>query len=516
LLLRHTRSLKFYIVLALAAACAHAQLAVVGGQVYNSANDENLNGVTLILTSATNASTPLRFVTENRGLFLFEGLTPGRYLLFAECPGFARQAFGSLGNPLAGMTLTLAPGQQMNDIAFALTPGSSITGKVLDADGAAAVGAVVYALQPIYERGKKEYLPVANAAADDGGEYKLPDLGAGKYLLAATLHNGAATFFPGVTAVATAQEVVVGAAAAETGKDIRLPRASEMRVSGACANCGKAAMAWLTPRSSDIALASRAHVKLEPGGSFEFPAVVPGAYILTATEQDGVTPASAPLSVTVAQHSVEKLVLRPPTTAELSGDVTIAGAGTETPKGTQVVLEPVDSLLPRSAHAPVSAKGTFTFSGLAPGKYILHVLAPQGLYVHSARYHGADVPDAGFDFTGGPGTPLRIMLTAGSAALSGSVRGSDGNAMPGATVALVPVLRRASRYKEVTTDEFGEYRFDSIAPGEYRVYAWENIETGAYRDAAWLKPYEFRGQPFTATPGGHESVPLKVLSLPKE
>lgn len=513
--LRHTRRVKFCIVLALAA-CAHAQTAVIGGQVYNSANDQNLNGVTLILTSATNASTPLRFVTETRGLFLFDGLAPGRYLLFAECPGFARQAFGSLGNPLAGMTLTLVPGQQMNDIAFALTPGSSISGKVLDADGAAAANAVVYALQPIYERGKREYFPVANAAADDAGEYKLPDLSAGKYLLAATMHNGAATFFPGVTAVATAEEVTVGAAAAETGKDIRLPKASEVRVSGACANCGKAAIAWLTPRSGEIALVSRAHVKLEPGGAFAFPAVVPGAYILNATEQDGVTPASAPLSVTVAQREIERLALRPEATAELSGDVTLAGAETETPRGMQVVLEPVDSVLPRSAHAPVSAKGTFTFSGLAPGRYILHVLAPQNLYVHSARYHGSDVPDAGFDFTRGPGAPLRIMLTAGGAALSGSVRGADGNAMPGATVALVPLLRRASRYKEVTTDEFGEYRFDGIAPGEYRVYAWENIETGAYRDAAWMKPYEFRGQPFTATSGGHETLPLKALQLQKE
>ncbi len=508
--LRHTRIVKFCIVLALAA-CAHAQLAVIGGQVYNTATDDNLNGVTLILSSATNTATPLRFVTDTRGLFLFDGLPPGRYLLFAECPGFARQAYGSRGNPLAGTTLYVVPGQRMNDLAFGLTPGSSISGKVLDAEGAAAADAVVFALQPIYERGKKEYFPVASAPVDEAGEYKLADLSAGKYLLAATTHNGASTFFPDAASVAGASEVIVAAAAAETAKDIHMSKASTVRVAGACAHCAKAAIAWLTPRSGEVALVSRAHVKMEPDGSFAFPAIAPGAYILNATEQDGVTPASVSLPVTVTQREIERLALRAQATAELSGDVILVGSENQTPPGMQVVLEPTDSLLPRAAHAPVSAKGTFTFSALAPGKYILHVVVPEGLFVHSARYRGVDVPDAGFDFTGGQTAPLRIMLTAAGASLGGSVRGADGSPMPGATVALVPTLRRPSRYKEVTSDEFGEFHFDGIAPGDYRVYAWERIDTGAYRDAEWLKPYEFRGQPFTATAGGRESIALKAI-----
>src|SRR5580704_6442188 len=98
-----------------AAATLHAfqSTSSIGGQVVTSADDEPINGVVLVLTAAASASTPLKFVTETRGLFLFENLAPGRYLLFAEREGFARQVFGSRGNPLAGITLSLAAGQEM-------------------------------------------------------------------------------------------------------------------------------------------------------------------------------------------------------------------------------------------------------------------------------------------------------------------------------------------------------------------------------------------------------------------
>ena len=79
--------------------------------------------------------------------------------------------------------------------------------------------------------------------------------------------------------------------------------------------------------------------------------------------------------------------------------------------------------------------------------------------------------------------------------------------MPGATVALVPTLRRLSRFKEVTTDQFGEFHIDGIAPGEYKVFAWDHIEAGQYQDAAWLKKYDFKGQPSLRNPASARQSP---------
>ncbi len=93
-------------------------------------------------------------------------------MLFGEAEGFARQAYGSRGNPLAGITISLAAGQVMNDVPFDLVPGSIIAGKVLDAAGNPIPKASVLALQPIYQRGTKEYVPLRAAVADDDGAYK--------------------------------------------------------------------------------------------------------------------------------------------------------------------------------------------------------------------------------------------------------------------------------------------------------------------------------------------------------
>jgi large repetitive protein len=505
--------IRLSIVFALATA-AHAQLGgAIGGQVYNSATDEPVNGATIVLTEAVGASQPQKFVTETRGLFLFENLPPGRYVLFAECPGFARSAFGSRGNSLAGVTLSLVEGQQMNALAFALAPGSSIAGKVIDSAGDALDGATVLALQPIYQRGKKEYLPVASAVSSGSGDYKLENLSAGSYLLAASDSTGGAatTFYPSSATLPGAAGITLAAAAAETGKDIHMVRASGHRVAGNLSGGGKAAIAWLTPKGGATSLILRSAAKIQPDGSFAFPGVAAGAYILSATEADGVTTAAAPVALAVAQKDLEGVELRAQAGAKLSGEVALGANNVPVPVGMQVILETADAPLPRPARAAVDEHGKFTFAKLAPGRYMVHVIAPQELYVRSVRYRGVDVADAGFDFGGGTAAPLLIGLSAGGASLGGTVRGPDGADMPGATVALVPTLRRLSRFKEVTTDQFGEFHIDGIAPGEYKVFAWDHIEAGQYQDAAWLKKYEFKGQPFVAKPGSHETIAMKAI-----
>jgi hypothetical protein len=510
LLLHH---IKLSVVLAFVAA-AHAQLgSAIGGQVYNSATDEPVNGATIVLTEAVGASQPQKFVTETRGLFLFENLPPGRYVLFAECPGFARAAFGSRGNALAGVTLSLVEGQQMNALAFALTPGSSIAGKVIDAAGDVLDGATVLALQPIYQRGKKEYIPVASAVSGSSGDYKLENLGAGSYLLAVSDSTGGAatTFYPSSAALPGAAAVTVAGGSAETGKDIHMVRASGHRVAGSLSGGGKAAIAWLTPKGGATSLILRSAVKIQPDGSFAFPGVAVGAYILSATESDGVTMAAAPIALAVAQKDLEGLELRAQAGAELGGEVALGANDVPLPVGMQVILETADAPLPRPARAVVDEHGKFIFAKLAPGRYMIHVIAPQELYVRSVRYRGVDVAETGFDFGGGTAAPLLIGLSASGASLGGTVRGAEGNAMPGAAVALVPTLRRFSRFKEVTTDQFGEFHFEGIAPGEYKVFAWDHIEAGQYQDAAWLKKYEFKGQPIAAKPGGRETIALKAI-----
>lgn len=492
-------------VLIAALACVSAPraqvMAAIGGQVYNSATDDFVNGATIILTDVSGAQPAQSFTTETRGLFIFENLPPGRYQLLAECPGFARAAIGARGNSLAGVTLSLVEGQQMNGLAFALTPGSSIAGAVTDAEGAPVAGARIFALQPVYQRGKKELVPLASTASDAQGQYKLENLAAGDYTLTAVDLTGA-------HAPSIGKSVTVAPAASVTGSEIRMAKPSGRRVLGKLEGASKPAIAWLTPKGGATSLMLRRPAKVEADNGFVFENVAPGAYLLNATETDGVTSAAAPIPVTVAQKDVDGLTLRADTGAELDGEVSLGANDTALPPGMQVILETAEAPMPRPARAGVDAHGKFTFPKLAPGHYLLHLLMPESLYVRMAHYHGTDAIEDGFEFTGAGGGELLIGLSATGAAVGGTVRGADGAPMPGATVALIPNLRRYSRYKEVTTDQFGEYHFYGIAPGEYKVIAWDHIEPGQYQDPAWLKQYEYKGQALTAKPGVRETLPL--------
>lgn len=487
-------------------------MGAIGGQVFNTAKDDFINGATVVLSQANGAGQPQKFVTETRGLFIFENLPPGRYVLFAECPGYARTAFGSRGNPLAGMTLSLVEGQQMNNLAFGLTPGSSVAGKVTDSLGIPVEGATVLALQAIYQRGKKEYVPLATAISDATGDYKIENLSGGNYTLAATDMSGAsaATWYPNAAEESGAEAVTIAPAAAATGKDIHMVKASGHRVVGAIDGGGSAAIAWLTPKGGATSLILRRPAKIQSDNGFVFDNVAPGGYILNATESDGVTPAAAQASVTVAQKDVEGLTLHARGGSDLEGEITL-GVNVPLPPGVQIILEPADAPLPKPEHADLGAKGRFVFHSLPAGKYMLHVVAPEPIYVHSARYRGQDVADEPFEAGGAAGGELLIILSVNGAAVGGTVRDGDGNPIPGAMVALVPALRRLSQYKEATTDQFGEYHFVGIAPGEYRVYAWDHIEPGQYQDAAWMKKFEYKGQAFTAKAGSRATIPLKAL-----
>jgi hypothetical protein len=507
---------KLIAVLALATALQAAQTnSSIGGQVLNSANDEPVNGVVLVLTAAASASTPLKFVTETRGLFLFENLPPGRYVLFAESEGFARQVFGSRGNPLAGIALSLAPGQEMNDLQFNLIPGSTISGKTLDAAGNPVPKATVLALQPIYRRGSKEYVPLGSAASDENGEYRLANLSPGNYLLSASSRNGEgiATFYPNSADLANAAAVAVDAGAAAAGKDIRLVKAATFRVAGKLAEQNAAAaIAWLTRKGAGAtALVTRMAAPIDSDGSFDFPSAPPGTYVVTATEQDGVAPAAAALSVTVTAKKDEGIALKPQSPGELTGSISMSVPDVPLPQGVQVVLEAADTLMPRPPRAVVGDDGKFTLKNLAAGRYIAHVQMPDTLYVRSVRYRGLDVTENGFEFGGGVPALLLITLSASGAVVEGRVRGPDGFPMPGAVVALIPSLRRYSRYKETTTDQNGEFTIAGVAPGEYKIYSWDQIETGAYQNAEYLKQYELKGRAIVAKQDGHETMSLKAI-----
>ena len=143
--------------------------------------------VTLLLALTTGTATPSRGKSDEEGRFAFKDLEAGGYVLIADHPRFARQTYGSRNGLLGGTILTLSTGQDMRTLAFKLQPNAVASGRVLDEDGEPMPDVMVAALKGMYQRGRRQFMPLGSAMTNDLGEYRIANLAAGRYLLSATL-----------------------------------------------------------------------------------------------------------------------------------------------------------------------------------------------------------------------------------------------------------------------------------------------------------------------------------------
>src|SRR5262249_31003167 len=123
------------------------------------------------------------------GRFAFTGLGAGRYQITAERQGYLRQNYGARKYSNGGTPLVLAKDQNVRDILFKLSPQSVIAGKVLDEDGDPVANVQVRAWRYGYRNGKKQWTQAGNGQTSDIGEFRVPNLDPGRYLVSANPGN---------------------------------------------------------------------------------------------------------------------------------------------------------------------------------------------------------------------------------------------------------------------------------------------------------------------------------------
>jgi protocatechuate 3,4-dioxygenase beta subunit len=514
------------------------KLASLEGRVLNSLSGEPLKRVTLLLQRTRGGgATPLTVETDDKGNFSFQDIEPGRYLLVGERTGYARQAYGAHGNALSGTALLFSAGQQIKELTFKLAPSSVISGKVLDEDGKGIPNVPVMALRTVYQRGKKQFVPLGAVATNDVGEYRVANLGAGKYLVSATYRNlgiglaGASnkplddkpelsyttTFYPNSTDPVGASPVQVGVGAEIRGTDIRMVKVNAFRVKGKLSEPpqGKTMIVLLTPKGVGVTgLVTRTVALAQQDGSFEIKGVAPGSYVLSAT-QDGINTIGATQTVQVADQHVQGVILQPANGGDLPGAVAVEGKDAVSLKDIKVSLESLEILSLSPPQAPIGEDGKFTLKNVAPDRYLVHTTSgPEQLYIKQVRFGSQDATEDGIDVSNGVAGSLQITLSQNGAQVDGTVAGEDGNPVSGATVVLIPDSRRHSLYKEMATDQRGGFSFKGVAPGEYKILAWEDIESGAYQDPEFLKPFESKAQALSLKENDRKVLSLK--SIPAE
>jgi uncharacterized surface anchored protein len=476
--------------------------------------------------------------TDDQGRFAFAGLDAGKYRLIAERQGFLRQSYGERKYSGGGTPVPVAEGQSVKSILFRLNPQAVITGKVLDEDGEPLANVQVRALRYVYMGGRRQWTQANSANSSDIGEYRLPELQPGRYLVSTNARNGgrgmnmifqsaepltplpdmtyAATYYPSTTDATTAMPIDVGAGGEIHGIDIRLIKTRVWRVRGKVigpsGERGRGAIqVGLSPAEgpANNQLMSMAR---PPDGQFEIRNVPSGSYILHAQSMAAGQSWAAVMPVQVTGSHVDGLTLNLATGGDLQGTIKLVDATTPVElKNLSVMLRPV-GFVGFGGAAPQRGRVTeemkFAIKGVPPVKFAVNVLGiPNTCYLKSVQFGGRDVTSEGLDMSAGG--PLEVVLSAAAAEVDAVVLDKDGKAAVNAVVALVP--KDGSNPIVQMADENGILALKGLKPGDYKILAWEDVEQGAPQDPDFLKQFESKTKSVKVDSAGRETVQLTAI-----
>jgi hypothetical protein len=248
----------------------------------------------------------------------------------------------------------------------------------------------------------------------------------------------------------------------------------------------------------------------KPDGSFSFTGVAPGQYVVVATTGApgrGAPPtsglwATADVSVNGADVSGIALSLQPGMT--LSGRVAFDGTTATPPTdltGVRVSISPSLSgsqvsvgVLSTSA----SKDGTFTLTGLMPGRYTLRASpavadSRAGWIFKASIVNGRDAADDPFELRGGESiADAVITFTDQASELSGTLKDASGRPAPDYFIITFPedrALWKSSprRIQQVRPASDGKFVFRNLLPGNYLMAAVTDVESGQSADPAFLE-----------------------------
>ncbi len=121
--------------------------------------------------------------TNEEGRFVFAAVSPGNWELSADKRGFIPGRYGGQKYDPNGSRISVAPSGQVTDLVLKLVPQAVITGRVLNLDGEPVEGARIVLLKVRYNGDTRHWSEVASAMTLDNGEYRIPRVPPGRYLV---------------------------------------------------------------------------------------------------------------------------------------------------------------------------------------------------------------------------------------------------------------------------------------------------------------------------------------------
>jgi hypothetical protein len=119
------------------------------------------------------------------GLYVFQGVEPASYRIYADQPGYVRRFYGarSVTTLSPGTVVQVVAGQTLKNLDVDLIPQGSISGRVRDENDEPVREGLATALRVWYEDGHRELLPLGSAETDLDGGFTVRSLPPGNYYI---------------------------------------------------------------------------------------------------------------------------------------------------------------------------------------------------------------------------------------------------------------------------------------------------------------------------------------------
>jgi hypothetical protein len=495
---------------------------IIAGTVVRLSGGEPLRKAKMTLQSVNDPADSISTFTDSGGHFDLKHLKPGGYKLRVTRVGFVTDEYGQRKPGDPGATLTLRPGQEINDLVFRLIPAGVIAGRILDEDGEPLPSVEVSALREVYTDGKRNLSTSAIVETNVLGEYRLFGLPPGRYFVSALYmqwnrfgDNGsepadpvdassqgyARMYYPGTPDTGKAEAIVVKTGEEIPSIEMLMRQVLVYHIRGHVFNQithkpGVGTSLILVPKTaaghewefSDL----QASVQ-KPDGSFEIAEVLPAPYVLIAYWFDEGKIYSSRTALDISNADVEGLGVVIGAGTSINGRVIWNGQPALEKDELTVVPTSEDGHLTFAARTRVNQDNSFTLKEVGDGTYTVDVSGQsKDCYIKDVAYAGSSVLDNGFTVARGSAASLEITISSHGARVQGTVTDKDGLPAPGVWVVLVPDAHMSHHrlYKEQTTDQYGHFDLHGIAPGDYKLFSWHEVEQGAWEDPDFLKPFE--------------------------